>query len=233
MGYELLASVMDILTGCGIRAGEEYPAGERVEIYAPVAAVGLRELDFAGCEARFTVRVLSPRILGGWCCQTHAAKAGNALHNGGFTVETGEMEYLTGSDCFCVTLTAVLPVVPGEGEWLGGRRWQILCGGVEQENVSSFRALRDLGRRIFGAICQSEPIGVTPGTGGWTIELQQAITAEPEDVGEPFELVVRHGSTEHRYSGCCWNETEIAHTQGGLRLTRRGFALGREVTSGE
>lgn len=233
MGYELLESVMDLLAGCGIRAGEEYPAGERVEILSPVAAVGLREMDFAGGEARFTVRVLSPRILGGWCCQTHAAKAGNALYGGGYSLETGEMEYLSGSDCFCITLTAALPVIPGEGGWLAGRRWQVLCGDVEQENVISFRAVRDQGRRIFGAMCQSEPVGVTPGSGGWTIELQQRITAEPEDAGEPFTLLVRHGNTEHRYGKCFWNETEVAHTQGGLLMTRRGFALTREVTNGE
>lgn len=233
MGYELLESVMDLLTAAGLRAGEEYPAGERVEIFSPVAAVGLRELDFAGGEARFTVRILSPRILGGWCCQTHGAKAAKALFEGGYAVQTGEMEYLSGSDCFCVTLTASLPVVPGEGEWLAGRRWQVLCGDAVQENVISFRASRDQGRRLIGATSQSEPVGVTPGSGGWSIELQQRITAEPDAAEEPFELRVRSGSTEHRYPKCYWNETEIAHTQGGLHLTRRGFALKREVTSGE
>lgn len=233
MGHELLEAVLDLLTAAGFRAGEEYPAGERVEIFSPVAAVGLRELDFAAGEARFTVRVLSPRILGGWCCQTHSAKAANALYGGGYAVETGEMAYLSGSDCFCVTLTAALPVIPGEGEWLAGRRWQVLCGDAEQENVVSFRAARDQGRRLIGAACQSEPVGVTPGSGGWTVELVQHITAEPEAVEEPFTLTVRCGSTEHRYPKCYWNETEIAHTQGGLHLTRRGFALSREVTSGE
>lgn len=233
MGYELLESVMDLLTAAGLRAGEEYPAGERVEIYSPVAAVGLRELDFAAGEARFTVRILSPRILGGWCCQTHGAKAAKALHEGGYAVQTGEMEYLSGSDCFCVTLTAVLPVIPGEGEWLAGRRWQVLCGEMEQENVISFRAVQDQGRRLIGATSQSEPVGVTPGSGGWSIELVQHITAEPEALEEPFELLVRSGGTEHRYGECFWNETEIAHTQGGLRLTRRGFALIREVRAVE
>lgn len=229
MGYELLEALMELLTSAGLRAGEEYPAGERVEILSPVAAVGLRELDFAEGEARFTVRVLSPRILGGWCCQTHAAKAGSALHGGGYAVETGEMEYLSGSDCFCITLAATLPVVPVENGWIIGRRWKVFCGEIEQEHVVSFRAVRDQGRRLFGGINRSEPQGVTPGAGGWTLELVQSITAEPEDVKEPFLLTVRHGDTEHRFRGCCWNETELSHTQGGLRLTRRGFALNREV----
>lgn len=233
MGYELLEALTELLAEAGIRAGEEYPAGERVEILSPVAAVGLRELDFTAGEARFDLRILSPRILGGWCCQTHAAKICKALHDGGLTVRSGEMEYLSGSDCFCISLSAAWGIVPGEQGWVRGRRWQVFCGGVEQENVVAFRAVRDQGRRIIGALWQGEPTGITPGKGGWSLELEQMVTAEPADIAEPFVLEVRHGGTVHRYSGCCWNETELRHSQAGLRLIRRGFALGREVSCDE
>ena len=68
MGYELLEAVTGRMRDAGLRAGEEFPAGERMEILAPAAAVGLRELDPVQGMATFTVRVLSPRLLGGWCC---------------------------------------------------------------------------------------------------------------------------------------------------------------------
>ena len=45
MVYGLLEELRALLEDAGIPAGEEYPAGERVEILSPVAAVGLRELD--------------------------------------------------------------------------------------------------------------------------------------------------------------------------------------------
>lgn len=231
MGYELLEGLLELLRSAGLKAGEAYPAGDRTAISDAVAAVGLRELDTAAGEARFTVRILSPRSLGGWHCQTQAAAAGAALRGGGLVLQTGEMEYLSGSDCFCITLTASQPVVCDGESWRAGSRWMVLCGDAEQEQVVSFRALRDQGRRPYGGLCRSEPHGVTPGTGGWTIELVQAGPAEP--VEEPFELTVRRGSGEELYLGCCWNETELLHTQEGLRLTRRGFALSREVSAVE
>ena len=233
MGYELLEAVTALLTAAGLRAGEEYPAGERMEILSPAAAVGLRELDTASGQAVFTVRVLSPRILGGWCCQVWAARAVEALSGGGMTCQTAQMEYQSGSDCFCVVLTARWPVVrQGEG-WAAGSRWQVLIGETVQEGVESFRAVRSQGRRIVGASCQGGAVGVTPGSGGWELELVQRTGQEPEAGEEPFLLVLREGDRETRYTGCCWNETVFDHDQRGLRLTRRGLALAREVHQDE
>lgn len=230
MGYELLNRVAGILTAAGIRAGEEYPAGAQVEILSPVAAVGLRALDPAAGEVRFTVRVLSPRLLGGWCCQVNAAKAVAALHEAGLRVQTEPMEYLGGSDCFCVALTAAMDV---KEDGLPEQAWEIFCGDVLQSGVKSFRAVCRQGRRIVGAFCQSEPVRVTPGTGGWELELVQHLDTEPGAPAEPFVLTIREQGREIRFTGCCWNEILWEHSQSGAVLTRRGFALGREVTDGE
>ena len=223
MGYELLEALVELLNAAGIRAGEEYPAGERVEIAGPVAAVGLRELDSGEGVVRFSVRILSPRNLGGWCCQTHSAKAGQVLCNAGYSCETEEMEYLGGSDCFCISMTASRTAAAAE------TLWKVFCGEVLQEQVVSFRAIRNQGRRIVGAFCQSEPIGVTPGSGGWEIELIQTAAPEPEEPAEPFVMTVHQGGVVYSYGGCCWNETELFHSSAGLKRIRRGFALSREV----
>lgn len=233
MGYELLEALTDILNAAGLPAGEEYPAGERVEILSPVAAVGLRELDAAAGEARFSVRVLSPRILGGWCCQVWAAKAAQALQGEGLACETDQMEYLSGSDCFCVSIMAAQPVVRTESGWTRGRLWQVFCGEQELEGVSLFRAVRELGRRFVGGMGRSTPEGITSGSGGWKLELRQKVVLEPEEGEEPFVLTVRQGTWEQRYSGCCWDETEVVCTQGGLELIRKGFAMEREVLAVE
>lgn len=231
MGYELLESVMGILAAAGIRAGEESPSLERPEIQSPVAAVGLRELDAEEGTARFSVRVLSPRILGGWCCQIWAARAVRALTADGLTCRTGEMGYQSGSDCFCVTVEASMAVVPAGDGWEPGQRWRIFCGDGEQEGVSSFTAAQNQQRRVVGTHWGSEPVGITPGGGGWKLELVQHLAGEPAAVPEPFVLTVREGDRVHRYTGCCWNETIWEYAQGGARLTRRGFALVREEDS--
>lgn len=230
MEYELLNRLIGLLKAAGLRAGEEYPSGERMEVQSPAAAVGLRELDAAAGEICYTVRVLTPRIVGGWNCQVWAAQAQRALCDGGMTVKAGEMEYLSGSDCFSILLEVREPVVFTDGGWKAGSRWQILCGGQAQQGVEGFQAVRSLGRRLVGEHYKSAPVAVSPGSGGWTLELIQ--WAKPEPVAEPFVLTVRSGSREIRYTGCCWDEERWEYTQQGARLTRRGFALAREEEDG-
>ena len=228
MIYGLLEELRALLEADGIPAGEEYPAGERVEIVSPVAAVGLRELDCADAVARFSVRILSPRILGGWCCQHKAAQAAQVLHRAGMTCSAAEMEYLSGSDCFCVTVTAEQSVVPGTEGWTPGGSLRVFCGERELKGAQSFRAVRDQGRRILGTTGYAKAVGITPGREGWSLELQQRMDGAAEELTEPFTLTVRVGDRVSRYTGCCWNEERYEHTDRGLRLIRRGFALGRE-----
>ena len=222
MSRELLEQVAATLPAAGFRTGEEYPGREQPFLASPMAAVGLGELDPGQGRAVFQVRVLSPRVLGGWRCQTEAARAAESLWQAGYSSRTGALEYL--GDCFCVTVTAVLALVPGSREPL---KRQFLCGDVLQEGVISFRAARDLGRRLVGAHWENMPVGVTPGQGGWRLELVQRLDRAPEEPEEPFVLTVREGDRAHRYTGCCWNET-VWEYDGAQKLTRRGFALDRE-----
>ena len=223
MGRERLELIAALLRRGGIPAGEAWPGAGRPEPEEPLAAVGLGEMDCVEGVARYAVDILSPRHLGGWRCQLTGAEAAKLLQEAGFSCRMGEMDYLEASDCFRVTVTARLPMESGDAGW------EVCCGGVRQEGVISFRAVRDQGRRILGAMAQGEPVGITAGAGGWAIELIQKPSREPEEIAEPFEVTVRRGSTVERFGGCCWNETEAAHGEGGFRLTRRGFALTREV----
>lgn len=204
-----------------------------MEILSPAAAVGLRALDPEKGTAVFTVSVLSPRILGGWCCQVWAARAVQALSDGSLTCEAAAMEYLSGSDCFCVALTVRQKVVRQGESWVLGSRWQVQVGTTVREDLVSFRAVRSQGRRTVGALNQGAPAGVTPGRGGWELELVQRSDREAAEPEEPFTLTLREDGRVIRYTGCRWNETVWDHDQSGLLLTRRGFALGREVSQAE
>lgn len=232
MGYELLEALAELLRKAGLQAGEEYPGYQQPAVDGPTAAVGLRELDAAAGLVRYSVRILSPRILGGWCCQVWAARAAEALHGAGMTSQAREMEYLSGSDCFCISMTAEQAVVSGPEGWTSGTGLKVFCADGEEPGVESFTARRDQGRRLLGAFCQSEPVGITAGRGGWQLELIQRVDRMPEPVSEPFRLTVRAGSLQWVYTGCCWNEERYEHTGQGLRLIRRGFALDREEVHG-
>lgn len=230
MGREWLTWLAEILTAAGIRAGEEYPAGEWMEVAEPVAAVGLAELDCSAGTAEFSVRVLSPRRLGGWTCQSAGAKAAEALAKEGLLCRMGGMEYLSGNDCFCVMLTVTAEISCREGSWRFGGQWTYAWNEELIPGVEEFTAEQDLDRRLIGAFCQGEPVGVTPGFGGWKLTLVQTVSGEePEGPAEPFTLDVTGDATAVRYSGCCWNSITRQHTRQGLRIERRGFALRREV----
>ena len=232
MDYKLLEALAGHMRRLGLKAGEAYPGHPQPQVDSPMAAVGLRELDIPAGLVRYNVRILSPRILGGWCCQVWAARAAEALHDAGMTTSAEEMEYLSGSDCFCVKLTAVQSVVVGPEGWMPGGGLQVFCGEQEQPGVQSFTAVRDQGRRLIGTTGQGKAVGVTLGRDGWSLELRQRVEAVPEEVPEPFVLTVREGDRVIRYSGCCWNEERHEHTGRGLGLIRRGFALGREEAYG-
>lgn len=228
MDYKLLENLAGHMRRVGLKAGEEFPGHPQPQVDAPTAAVGLRELDIPAGMVRYNVRILSPRILGGWCCQVWAARAVEALHDAGMACETEQMEYLSGSDCFCVTVTAAQSVVLGTGGWTPGGSLQVFCGEQELKGVQSFTAVRDQGRRLLGTTGEAKAVGITPGREGWSLELRQRMDGAAEELAEPFTLTVRVGDRVSRYTGCCWNEERYEHTGRGLGLIRRGFALGRE-----
>ena len=228
MGRECLEWVLGLLQQGGIPAGEAFPGTRRPEPEEAVAAVGLRAVDWEKGLVRITVDLLSPRHLGGWHCQMRAAEVNRLLHGAGFSCETEQMEYLPESDCFRVGILAAAAVEPkGEG-WTAAGAMEVSVNDLPLEGVISFRAEQDQGRRLLGSMARGEPVGVTSGTDGWTIELVQR-TARESQTAEPFELTLRRGTRTERFGGCCWNETVLQYDAAGVRMIRRGFALTREV----
>lgn len=232
MGSEWLTMITEILEGAGFRAGEEYPAGRFPEITEPVAAVGLRALNCADGEAVMSVRILSPRSIGGWACQSAAAEAVAALEKAGVRCQTGKMEHEARPDWFAICITAAIPVCREGGVWVAGGGWKIFLDGKEQSWVTEFTAAQDQDRRLIGSVSQAEPTGVTPGKGGWSVCMIQQVPPEgkePAEPAEPFVLTASRGGRSHVYSGCCWNSVERYYRDDGIRVVRKGFALTREV----
>lgn len=228
MGRECLEWVLGLLQQGGIPAGEGWPGKRRPEPEEAVAAVGLRAMDWEKGLVRIAVDLLSPRYLGGWHCQLRAAEAVRLLHGAGFSCETEQMEYLPESDCFRIGILASTAVEPkGEG-WTAAGAMEVCVDGQPLEGVISFRAVRNQGRRLLGSMARGEPVGITSGTDGWTVELVQR-TAREIQTEEPFELTLRRGTRTERFGGCCWNETVLQYDAAGVRMIRRGFALTREV----
>lgn len=220
---------MKILTSAGIRADESYPAGKRMELTGPVAAVGLRDLSCREGIAEFEIRVLSPRRMGGWECQNTAAEAVAALENGGVECRMEPMSFRQGSDCFEMIIIGRQRVMQQE-ETPASALFRITIGGNAVEGVTEFSAQQDRGRRLIGSLNQTDPVGITRGTGGWKIRMVQVIPEggmrlqEPE---EPFVLQVHENGLVTSFEECGWNRVARELDQNRMKLEWEGFALVR------
>ena len=232
MGREWLELVVNLLANAGLRSGEEYAVGAVPDITEPVAAVGLSGLDCGAGQANIMVRVLSPRTLGGWECQTAAAGAVAVLEAQNIHCQMGKMEYLSGCDCYSIPITAVLEICLVDGDWERGSPWTVQAGTTVLEWVNEFSAEQDQQRRMVGATCQTDPVGVTPGSGGWTIRLVMQIPQGGEETqmpAEPFVLTAQQEEGKQIYRDCYWNEVSRSCTQSGMKVVWQGFAMTREV----
>lgn len=230
MGEEWLTKITGILAKAGIASGEEYASAPAQAISQPVAAVGLRGLDWGDGKATVSVRILSPRTKGGWACQTTAAKAITALEEAHIPARMEPMEYLPGCDCFQVLIIGIFQIRIDQPVDPVPRAWQVTIGGIDVPYATEFSEERDLKRRMVGALGQMLPANVTPGSGGWEIRLVQKIPAGSEEQNfgqEPMEIRVIREKRTICYTDCFWNQTRRKFAEGMLTVECCGFALGR------
>lgn len=231
MGLEWLNEIARILNDAGIRAGEAFPGGKWMEITGPVAAVSLRDLDYGAGLAEFEIRIISPRILGGWQCQHIAAEAVAALEREGVGCRLEPMEFRQGTDCFEMVVIGERYVLDSQEESAEAGLFEVLIGEEAVGYVTEFAAEQDRDRRLIGSLNQATPVGVTPGMGGWAIKMVQVLprgadaAAEPE---EPFTLTVKEDGLTTVFSGCCWNRLKKQMDQSQIKAEWEGFALTRE-----
>lgn len=237
MGNEWVQFITDALSKSGIAVMEAYPAGMMLHLEKPAAAVEMKALNCAEGKVMIGIRVLSPQSLGGWECQNAAACVAGALYDANIDCTCAQMEYLQRSDCFCVLVTAKIPVHFEGGKWVKGSPWEVSIGNQKMEYATRFYAEQNQDRRLIGAVCQSQPVGVTSGTNsGWKIRLVQKIPFGkpiPSALQEPFSLTVRKDGQTQQYRNCYWSGEKCSHSQAGMELEQWGYALERGLSNGK
>lgn len=238
MGEQWLNAIVGILTEAGIRSDEAFPGSTRMELTGPVAGVSLRDLCYKDRTGEFEVRIISPRSLGGWVCQTTAASAVAALEEADYACRLEPMRYDTRMDCFEMKVICQKIIFDGEepsepSEPAASPAFSVTIGGQNVSHVTEFSGIQDRQRRLIGAIEEQTPKGITPPTGGWKIRMVQEIPmggqlfSEPE---EPFVLKVFEQGLLTTFSGCGWNVVKKQMDQKKTKLEWEGFALTREET---
>lgn len=226
MGLEWLETAKQALETAGFRVETGYPGGGWPVLTETVAGVNVTGCNSADGSVTVTAAVLTPRTLGLGECQEKALLAAQALAAQG-TVSFDRWQYDETLDCYCIELAAQIQ----EAQAVQSAQITVSVGGVEQEYVTRFYARQASDRRLIGAMGEAGPVGITPRSGGWSLELVQVLpetAAEPSETAEPFVVTVRRGSYSQMFTGCCWSDYSIESTDDGLRVTRKGFALGRE-----
>lgn len=234
MGYEWLSAIEQALKEAGFRVERGYPAKRAVHLIGTVAAVNLTQADLARQTAQATVTVLVPRKYGLDHCQEMALQAATILSGDGNSWGFSGWKYDSGIDAFAVEVIGTASFAPDEdaGETLD-EGCQVSIEGVAQSYVTDFLARQQSDREFVWGHGQSEPYGVTPGKGGWSIRLTQMLPGnvpEPEAVEEPFGMTVIRGGCCQQFAGCCWTEYSSRQCEQGVEVIRGGLAVSREVT---
>lgn len=223
MGNQWLSEITALLLEAGIPARDAFPGEGRVEITQAVAGVMLRDVDHGSGRAEFEIRVLSPRRLGGWHCQSVAAQAAAILEANGMRCRMEKMGYRSGNDCFEIGIIGLWQVVEVP-VW-------VRINGQDIAGVVAFSAEQDRDRRAVVSSEGAEVQGYTAPAGGWKIRLERlprrdlALMGEPE---EPFLLETVEPGLRTLYYGCCWNRVIKTIGDGQTTIQWEGFARKRE-----
>lgn len=230
MGY--LDEVKAKLERIGIRTAIGYPGTGAVHVTEPLAAINGSGLDYDAGTAQVTAVILSPRALGLGLCQEKAVFAMAALLSLGKGWHYSGWQFDSNLDCYRVEVVGQIAVVFSGPDLVRSTGWQVTIGEERQAYVTDFLARQQSDRRLIRPHGTPDPVGVTPGVGGWSIKLTQLLPmyeAEPGEPQEPFTLTVTNGDNSQVYQECCWSDYSARKQSNGTLVVRSGFALSREV----
>ena len=232
-GYGWLTALEQALRNAGFLVERGYPAKTANALTQAVAAVNLTKVDLPSRSASVTVTVLVPHELGLDHCQKKAEEAALALSEQGGRWSFEGWKFDGNIKCFYVEVVGTAGFAIRNGTWLADTGYQVRIGEEAQQHVTDFWAQQTMNRRLIRPHAQTEPLGVTPGRGGWVIKLTQLMPPghpEPAQQPEPFDLTVSRGGCSRVYRECCWSDYTARETEAGTQIVRSGFALRREVT---
>ena len=233
MGYSILDLVLRRLKEAGFAADAAYPGQKFPRITEPVAAVHIEKVDRASQLVTLEVNVVAPAALGGTACEVAALKVTETLRWMGAVCVQNGCSYDGVAQVYAVPVLATFTAVTEEDSCTVGPGFQVLLNEEEMAYVTAFREQRSWGPRAEYAMGESEPVGISEGSRGWEIRLEEQIPAGSEEATEGTEAftlkLVTTDRTEVYYS-CRWTNSSREFTKEGLKRVREGFAMEKVVS---
>ena len=233
MGISILEMVLRLLRQEGFTADIAYPGQKYPVLTEPVAAVHLEKVDRANLTVTVEVSIICPASFGGGKCELEALRATEVLRwNGAACVQNG-CTYDGVAQVYVVSVLATFTGITEEDGCTIGPGFAVHVSNILHPYAISFTATRSAEHEARHEIGEAAPIGLVPGSWIWKIQLEELIPAgspEAEQNAEPFELKLTTDIQTETYCHCRWISEKREFTRSGLRKTRTGIAMDREVT---
>ena len=208
-----------------------YPGQKYPRITETVATVHIEKVDRANLTVTVEVNIISPAALGGTACEIEALRATEALRWSGAVCVQNGCTYDGVSQVYVVSILATFTCVTEEDDLVLGPGFQVYINDILQRFSIGFTAQEERDRQVQYAMGETEPVGISLGSGLWEITLEELIpTGSPENV-EPtgaFEVKVVTDVLTECYYHCRWTSVRRELTSQGLRKIRKGIAMERE-----
>ena len=236
MGISILELVLRELRQSQFTADIAYPGQKYPVLTEPVAAVHLEKVDRANLSVTVEVSIICPAALGGTTCELEALRATEVLRWAGAVCIQNGCSYDGLAQVYQVSVLATFTGITEADDCTIGPGFRVYINELRIKNPVAFTAQEERDHQVQYAMGEDLPVGLVPGKGLWSIQLEELIPAgSPEVVqsADLFELKLATDVQTESFYHCRWTWEKREFTPSGLRRTRKGVALERVVTDAE
>lgn len=233
MGISILEMVLRLLRQEDFTADIAYPGMKYPVLTEPVAAVHLEKVDRSSLEVTVEVTIICPASLGGTTCEIEALRATEVLRWAGATCIQHGCKYDGLAQVYEVSVMATFTGITEEDSCTIGPGFTVHLSDIYHPYAISFIATETADHVVCYEMGETAPVGMSPGSTTWKLELEEIIPAGSPEAEQPAALFTLKLTTDiqtETYYHCRWTSVKREFTKDGLRKTRVGYAMSREVS---
>lgn len=236
MGISILELVLRELKQANFTADIAFPGQKYPVLTEPVAAVHLEKVDRANLSVTVEVNIICPASFGGTACELEALRATEVLRWAGAVCVQNGCSYDGLAQVYQVSVMATFTGITEADDCTIGPGFLVYINDLRVLNAVSFTGEKTAEHKAQFAIGMNSPVGIAPGSWLWSIRLEELIpagTSEVSQTTELFELRLETAVQVEKFYHCRWLTEKREFTREGLRRTRIGIAMSREVSEAE
>ena len=236
MGISILELVLRELKQANFVADIAFPGQKYPVLTEPVAAVHLEKVDRASLTVTVEVNIICPAALGGTTCELEALRATEVLRWAGAKCIQNGCTYDGLAQVYQVSVLATFTGITEADDCAIGPGFTVRVNGLRLPNAVAFTAEKEAEHKAQYAMGENAPVGISPGSWLWKLQLEELIPAGTPEVTqgtELFELELTTDIQVEDFFHCRWLSEKREYTRDGLRRIRTGISMSREVSAVE